>query len=203
MLLRLQKIRRRIREAYDNVRITYMYANNGVKFRKPTAEERRLVIGVHDLIQAGYPIEFDTRREVWIARTFPDGDFEVKYTYDYEDESSLARFLMITRIEVAKDFPGAEELFQDGISAREAGAATVGGRFVFKGNLQSWSENAYGALSLAQPNETVVGCVLSFQKERLVYTIILRGMYFEDAAQVEEIVYPHLEAALAWSRRDA
>ena len=203
MLLRLQKIRRRIKEAYDDIRITYMYAKNGVKFRKPTEDEKRLAIGVRDLIQAGCSIELDARREVWIARTFPDGDFEVKYTYDYEDESSLARFLMITRIEVANDFPGARTLFEDGVAAREVGAAAVGGRFVYKGNLQNWSENAYGALTLAEPNETVVGCVLSFQKERLVYTIILRGVFFEDAEQVEKIVYPYLEAALAWSRRDA
>lgn len=202
MLLRLKKIRRRLKEACDDIRINYTYAKNGVKLRKPTEDERRLVIGVRDLIQAGCSIEFDARQEAWIARTFPDGDFEVKYTYDYEDESSLARFLMITRVEVAKDFPGAERLFQDGIAAREVGAATVDGRFVFKGNLQRWSENAYGALSLAEPNETVVGCVLSFQKERLVYTIILREVFFEDAEQVEEIVYPYLEMALAWSRRD-
>jgi len=106
-------------------------------------------------------------------------------------------------MEIAKDSSDAEKLFHDGIAARETGATTVGGRFVCKGNLLDWSANAYGALTLAQPDETVVGCVLSFQKERLVYTIILRGVFFEDAEHVEELVYLHLEAALAWSRRDA
>lgn len=203
MLLQLRKIRRRIKEACEDVRIHYMYAKAGVKFRKPTADEKRLAMGVRDLIDAGFSMEFDARQEHWITRAFPGGDFEIKYSYNYEDESSLARFLMITRVEIANDVAGAEELFRDGNASRETGAASVGGRFVFKGNLQSWGDNAYGALTLAEPNETVVGCVLSFQKERLVYTIVLRGAFFEDAEQVEEIVYPHLETALAWSRRAA
>lgn len=203
MLLRLRKIKRRIKDAYDQVRINYTYAKIGVKFRKPTSEEKRLTLTVNDLIQAGCDIEFDARQESWLVRTFPNGDFEVKYSYEYEVESSLARFLMYTRVERAIDTHSAEELFNDAIVARDAGVSKVGGRFVFKGNLQNWCENAYCALTLAEPNETVVGCVLSFQKERLVYTIVIRGIFFEDSEQVTDIVIPYLEAALEWSHRDS
>jgi hypothetical protein len=95
------------------------------------------------------------------------------------------------------------ELFQEGVASWEAGVATVGGRFVFKGNLQDWSDNAYCALTLAEPNETVAGCVMAFQRERLVYSITLRGLFFENVEEVEEIVYPYLEHALALAHENA
>jgi hypothetical protein len=202
MLLRLRKIRRRIKEAYEDLRITYTYGKAGVKFRRPTEDEKQLAIRALDLIEAGCPIDFDARQEAWITRTFPDGVFEVKYSYVHEDADSLDRFLMTTRIEIAKDSSQALELFQEGVASREAGVATVGGRFVFKGNLQNWTDTAYGALTLSGSNEIVVGCVLSFQKERLVYSIILRGLFFETKDVVEDIIYPYLERALAWSCRD-
>lgn len=151
----------------------------------------------------GYPLRFDAAREVWSARSFPTGDFEVKYSYELEDDSSLARFILTTRLEVAHDEPGAREIFQEGVDAMAAGATKVGGRFVSKGNLQNWSENAYVGFTLAEPNETIVGCLLPFQKQRMIYTILLRGVVLEDAGEIEEIVYPFLEAAFAWSHRDA
>ncbi|MFN9726513.1 hypothetical protein [Acidovorax sp.] len=203
MLLRLRKIRRRLEEAYQDIRINYTYANAGVQLRRATDNERRLTIGVRDFIEAGCSIEFDAQHESWITRIFPDGVFEVKYSYCYEDPSSLARFLMTTRVEIAKDSSLALELFQEGVASWEAGVATVGARFVFKGNLQNWSDSAYCALTLAEPNETVVGCVMAFQKERLVYSITLRGLFFENVEEVECIVYPYLEQALALAREEA
>jgi hypothetical protein len=202
MLLKLRKIRRRIKDAYNQVRINYLYAKEGVKFRRPKDNEKNLTFSVIDLLSAGYLIEFDERQETWVARAFPSGDFEVRYSYEFEQNNSLARFLMTTRMELAKSVEGAEELFQDAIAARESGLADAGGRFVFKGNLQSWSDNFYGAITLSEPDEIIVGCVLSFQKERLVYTIVLSGVYFEDEWAVEELIYPFLDEALAWSRSD-
>ena len=202
-MLWLEKFRRRIKEAWQDLRVNYLYAKGGIKFRAPTPVEKGLAFGVRDLIGAGCDIDFDPNREVWLARVFPPGDLEIKYKYDSEDEGSLARFLMTPRIEIAKDPGGANEIYNDGIASMEAGAQAVDGRLVFKGNLQNWSENAYAALTLAQPNETVVGCVLSFQKGRLVYTIVLRGVFFEDGDLVEELVYPYLEAAFAWSQNHA
>jgi len=115
-----------------------MYARAGVRTRSPTAHERGLLLTVEDLIKTGYSLEFDKNLERWIARQYPDGATEIRYSYEPLDAlPGRLRFMLTTRIERTTSSANAVELFNGAIDWSAAGAATEGGRFVFKGNLQS------------------------------------------------------------------
>jgi len=204
MLHKLARFRQRIRNAFEEVRVAVLYARGGVTSRLPTPKERELLLTVSDLIDAGYRVPFDGSCEAWIARTAADGAISVKYSYEAnEAPPGYLRLILITRIERERSSQEAAAVFQEGIDSYATGATQVGARFVFKGNLQKWCDNAYYAFTLAEPNETVVGCVLSFQKGRMVYSVILRGVILESEQDMEQLVYPFLERGLRWCAEGA
>jgi len=167
--------------------------------RAPNDSERRLLLTASDFVDAGYQITTDKSEEVWIARFHPDGVAELKYSYEPEAATpGFLQLLISTRLERVPSSEYAAELFREKIDNYANGVAKVGARFVFKGNLQNWCENAYVGFTLAQPNESVVGCLLSFQKDRMVYTILLRGIVLENEEQIETLVYPFLEKGFLW-----
>jgi len=181
-----------------------MYARAGTRTRIPSESERRLLLSVSDFVEAGFPIDADTSAEVWVARSHPDGVSELKYSYTPEDAlPGYLRLYVVTRIERATSNEHATELFRAIINDYTNGIEKSGGRFVFKGNLQAWCDDAYVGFTLAEPNETVVGCLLSFHKERMVYTIMLRGILLEDEEVIEELVYPFLDSGLRWCSIEA
>ena len=199
MLPRLEVLRRRVRDAFQNARTSLRYARLGVRSRLPSADERQLLLTIPKLIEAGFPLRFDPSREVWLARSFPDGIFELKYAYEapYEVDGSI-RLVHYCRVESAPTHESAAEAFREGIQGYDLGAAKVGGRFVFKGNLQRWAENAHVSFTFSPPNDTLSGCLLSFQKGRLVYTVLLRGIVLDNEQDIEELLYPLLDLAFAW-----
>jgi hypothetical protein len=204
MLQQVKRFHRRLRNAFQDLRIARMYARAGVHTRQPTQDERRLLFTVTDLVNAGYPLAFDKEIERWVARSYPDGALEVRCSYEPVDAlPGHLRFMLVTRITRAPSISNATELFRNAIDWSAAGAATKGGRFVFKGNLQAWCENAHVAFTLAEPNDTVVGCRLSFQRENMVYIILIRGVILEEEREIEQLVYPFLESGLRWCAGEA
>ncbi len=204
MLGTLQHRFKRLRYAWDDLRVRILFARNGVKSRPATNEERALLIRVPQLIACGFAVPFQSDLEVCIHRTFPNGAVAIKYAYEAtEVEPGYLPLLVFSRIERENSVEEAEQEFQDGIAAYHTGAAKVGGRFVFKGNLQSWCDNAYVGFTFAEPNETIVGCLLSFQKGRMIYSVILRGVVLEREEEIEDLVYPFLERGTHWAEAGA
>lgn len=95
----------------------------------------------------------------------------------------------------------AREVFEEGVISYGQGLAKHSCRFVIKGNLQRWCDSAYLAYILDEESGRVVGMVLSFQKNNLVYSILSRGIIFEDEESVEETLYSFRDGAEKWSRR--
>jgi hypothetical protein len=195
----LQRLRR-VRHVWEELRVQIMLARAGVRSRAATDEERSLLLRVPQLIAYGFDVHFDPAREVCMHRTFPNGAISIKYTYEAIDSpAGFLPLVLISRIEQERTAAEAAKEFQDGIAAYQAGAERVGGRFVFKGNLQSWCDNAYVAFTLAEPNDTIVGCLLSFQRGRMVYSIVLRGIVLDNEEDIEGLLYPVLERGSRWA----
>ena len=204
MLQRLQQRFKRLRYAWQDLRIHIMYARSGVTTRAATDEERSLLLRVPQLLAHGFNVPFDPAREVCLYRKFPDGVISIKYSYEaIEASPGYLPLVLISRLERENSSEEAAQEFQDGIAAYQKGAASVGGRFVFKGNLQSWCDNAYVAFTFAEPDDTIVGCILSFQKDRMVYSVVLRGVLLEHEEEMEELLYPFLERAAHWAAAGA
>ena len=181
-----------------------MYARNGVKSRAATDAERSLLIRVPQLLAHGFDVRFDPRQETCLYRKFPNGSISVKYSYEASDAPpGFLPLILISRIDREPTNEAAFLEFQDGIAAYQAGAARVGGRFVFKGNLQSWCDNAFVAFTFAKPNDTIVGCIMSFHKDRMVYSVVLRGVVLDQEEDIEELLYPFLDRAAQWSAAGA
>ncbi|MGH8669804.1 MAG: hypothetical protein ACREUH_11290 [Burkholderiales bacterium] len=204
MLKHLGRLQRSLRDKFDALRIAFFHARAGTVSRAPTESERLMTVTLGRLIEAGYPIKLESSNEKWIAREYPNESSEVKYAYE-ETEAAPGhmRFLLITRVERERSSERAAIVFREGIESYTKGAARVGARFVFKGNLQRWCENAFAGFTLSERTDAVVGCLLSFQKDRLVYSVLLRGIVIESEEEVEELVYPFLARALRWSGEGA
>lgn len=199
-LVRWRGIRKRIRYAWDEVRIALKYARYGVQQRPATASERLLLLSVPDLINAGYSMPFEPAYEECLYRRFPNGGVAIKYAYEAQSvQPGYLPLTLTSRIEVEPSVEAALETFHDGVGAYESGVSSKGGRLVTKGNLQQWCENAYVSFMLIEPNDTVAGCVLSFQKERMVYSVVLTGVILEREEDIEEVIVPFLERGLLWS----
>ena len=201
---RLGLMRRRLEHAIQDLKIEWAYARNGVRSRPSSDREQSLVLTTSDLIEAGYPLSLDRRFERFVTREYPDGAIEVKYSYEPEEaEPGFIRFMLVSRIERSASAQAAAELLRDAVGWAEAGMETVGGRLVFKGNLQTWCDNAHLSFTLAKPNDTVVGSRLSFQRERMVFFVTLRGIVLDEEQEVEKLVYPFLERGREWCAGEA
>jgi hypothetical protein len=199
MLPQLETLRRRVRDVLQNARIAWTYARAGVRSRPPNDEERSLLLTIPRLIEAGYPLPFDASREIWKARSFPDGVFELRYAYEaLHAQDNNVRLVLYCRAECAPLSEKAVELFRNIVQDYESGVDKVGGRFVFKGNLQRWADNAHVSFMFSGSNDSLIGCLLSFQRERLVYTVLLRGIVLDREEDIEELLYPLLDGAFNW-----
>lgn len=63
-------------------RIKLLYKIGGAKEGTVTEEERAFTFTVKDLIDAGFPIDWEPRFESWMTRELPNSAFEIRYTYE-------------------------------------------------------------------------------------------------------------------------
>jgi hypothetical protein len=165
----------------------FYFAANGLSRREPTAEEKKLVITSQRMSE--YAEGVDASCEKLTSKRGIDGTREIESDYFCEDSA----LIYTSSAEISRNALEARQSFRLGVVAYAAGAR-IGGVTVHHTASLLQAGDEHFAAELRQ-NDKPVGNVFVVRQGRIVLSLFLVGVYFDDAEDAKALMDPLLQEA--------
>lgn len=161
--------------------------STGISSREPSAEEKSAVVTIRDLEPHGVmPAELE-KREVWKTKRHFDGTLEIEYEYDPELAAGAGDAVtMQSSVSIEHTEKDASQAFSITIMAYQTGLRISGVKSREQQHAMADVDQTHFALLLK--DDQPVGNMLVIRKGKRIYGVLIVGIYFDDPAQLEEIV---------------
>jgi hypothetical protein len=164
---------------------------------RPISEaEKDLLLQVKDLSQFNVTIGNLQTAETFKYTYYGAGEWEVKYMYDSPNTPDITPLYLVSRVEFEKSDNEAISTFNQGILAYKGGGMIGGLRIVRSLKLFQWGDQSYSAY--LEKNDTRVGNLIVVRKGNKIFSLILSGLYFDNAEYVKQLLIPKLEKMVSF-----
>jgi hypothetical protein len=168
---------------------------------EPTSAEKELLVHVSRLEAYGQPARGPGPAESYRAQRNLDGSFSAEYEYDSDKDPASPQFLFLkSEAEVNRGLRQARESFSLTIGAYKVGVKLVKGRLIEPSN-EPLGLGAESYHALIRQNGKPIGNVAVVRQGKAVHSLLLLGLYFEDARDLADLLRPGLETSAAMEKR--
>lgn len=161
--------------------------------RAPSADEKTMLVTVADLADFGYTNLPREVCETWWAQPTLSGITEVDYEYDSEKQGDEGQFIYMSSdatCEPSIEF--AEQTFDIAVEAMQHSAKMgAGAHAEEKADLFGLGDEAYSAQIIL--DDSVYGNIVVVRKGRVVHSLIVTGLYFDQQEDLEDLFEQALE----------
>ena len=170
--------------AAAGVAVVY-FAVTGVSNKPADEVQKRLVLNAQSL--EPYDVELDPKCAKFTSRRNIDFTTEVEFEHDCE----ASNYYVSSAAEIAPTVRSARESFILDIGAFKTGVAIGSGELQPREGLLTIGEQRYGAIIRQEGRP--VGNVFVARQGRVVHTLLLTGIYFDEPGDGDELFKPLLE----------
>ena len=162
-------------------------AMKGVKTNPPTAEERKLVLGPASFAEFGPPL--DPRCDSLKTTN----TFGLSKEIEYEHDCEAAEIYVQSTAAVSATTHDARQNWLLLIGGYKAGVAIAGNdvKVEPRENLVTFGDQRYGAM--VRRGGVDVGNIFVIRQGRVVHSLLITGLYFDDPDTVRDLLGPLIE----------
>ena len=160
------------------------FAVHGISSRAASEAEKQLVVDAEALVP--YGAEVDPKCGKYTTTRNLDATMAIEY------ECETDSLYIQSTAEVNPNVRDARQSFLIAMGAYKAGVAIGDGTLERRDSLLDLGDDSYAAMVRA--GDRNAGNVFVVRQGRVVYSIMITGLYFDEAEPVEELIAPLLEA---------
>lgn len=163
----------------------YYVGVKGVSSRLPTEEEKKLVLSPAHFEEFGQTLDPKCAKYTWKRNL--DGTAEIEFEYDCGENAKIS---ITSGVEIGRDERDARESFTLTIAAYKTGAKIGGATLEERPELLTYGEQRYAAF--LRNNNRTVGNVLLLRQGRVLHSLVIAGLYFDDPDDIQDLFAPLL-----------
>lgn len=161
------------------------YAVNGISTKPPTEEQQRLVLNAASL--RTYDVTLDAKCNKLMSRRNLDRTHEIEFEHDCEG----AEVYVSSIAEINPSVREARESFVISVGAYKAGVAIGSGQLQPRDDLLTVGDQHYAGV--INNEHGAVGNVFIIRQGRVLHTLLITGLYFDEPGDVRDLFAPLLE----------
>ena len=161
------------------------YAVKGVATEPPSDEQKRLVLNAQSFTP--FDIRLDPRCNRLLARRNLDRTREIEFEHDCEGSEVYVSSVA----EISPTVRDARESFLISVGAYKAGVAIGSGELHPRDDLLTVGEQHYAGIIRNEGDP--IGNVFIAREGRVLHTLLITGIYFDEPAAVRDLFHPLLE----------
>lgn len=162
------------------------FGARGISSRPATDAEKRLILSAATFEEFGQTLEPKCGKT--ISKLNLDGTREVEFDYDCGEGSAM---FLTSGAEIGRNVRDARESFALSIAAYKTGMAIGGGTVDPRPELLTMGDQHYAAVVRSGTN--IIGNVFVVRQGRVLHTLVLAGIYFDDPEDIRDLFAPLLE----------
>jgi hypothetical protein len=170
----------------------------GLSSRAPTADEKELLVPIERLATIGAEVRVSETAATYTAKRNLDLSLEIEYEYDSDKDPDSTDFLFFkSEAEISRSERDAWESFWLAIQATRLGVSLVKERSLEPSEASlELGDQAYWAI--VHQAGAPVGNFVAVRQGRIVHTLLVLGLYFDEPGQAETLLAPAIEKSSAW-----
>lgn len=162
------------------------FAVNGVSSEPPTAEQKKLVLGPAAF--EVYDVQLDPKCNKLTSKRNLDRTREIAFEHDCEGSD----YYISSSAEISPTVRDARESFVISVGAFRTGVAIGDAELQPRAELLPFGDQRYAAI-IHNTKKKPVGNVFVVRQGRVLHSLLLTGIYFDEAEDVRELLTPLLE----------
>lgn len=169
----------------------------GCSTRSIQEAEKQYLVTIADLQQYGVELNHKASGESFEVTKFFDSSQEIEYEYDSDNDPKNKLSLYLSScVEIHNSERAAKDAFKNTIAGYKLGTFITPNGVDIKAaeNLFTLGDDNYSAYYVSNGNKG--GNIISTRKDKVVYSFILSGLYFDDKESLHELIAPKLNKVI-------
>ena len=164
----------------------FYFGSRGLSSRPPTDAEKRLILSAASFEEFGQKLQ--PKCQKYTSKLNLDGTREVEFDYDCGEGAPM---FLTSGAEIGRNERDSRESFVLAISAYKTGLLIGGGSLEPRHELLTLGDQHYAAQIRKGTN--IIGNVFVVRQGRVLHTLVMTGLYFEDPDDIHDLFTPLLE----------